>query len=325
MKRLLCALGLLLAVAAGVRADEIRLKDGSKIIGVIVDFENDSFKIQTAYGFAMVRKDSIAQIIPSEQNSGGEAPKPASPAAPTTSVKPATAAASSPTVKPQAQTAVSRGAAPSGTTPAPAMPALAPTALPMPAPNPRPAPPAPVAAITPTPAPAAAPAAAPAPVVAPAPIRESVQGNLYTNENYGFQLYRPPGWDLMPEARQAMPNAITAMGTPDETTLFVVGREPVRDSLEAQAGNAERALQKIYENYRHISSAKRTVGGLPAVEWQFRGLADGHDWSVTAMTIARGADVFTLLGMTYADSDLIQIRENVIAKMIASLQFTAPQ
>lgn len=306
MKRLLCALGLLLAVAAGVRADEIRLKDGSKIIGVIVDFENDSFKIQTAYGFAMVRKDSIAQIIPSEQNSGGEAPKPASPAAPTTSVKPATAAASSPAVKPQTQ------------------PALAPTALPMPAPNPRPAPPAPVAAITPTPAPAAAPAAAPAPVVAPAPIRESVQGNLYTNENYGFQLYRPPGWDLMPEARQAMPNAITAMGTPDETTLFVVGREPVRDSLEAQAGNAERALQKIYENYRHISSAKRTVGGLPAVEWQFRGLADGHDWSVTAMTIARGADVFTLLGMTYADSDLIQIRENVIAKMIASLQFTAP-
>ena len=151
-----------------------------------------------------------------------------------------------------------------------------------------------------------------------------MQGNIYTNETYNFQLYRPPGWDVIPEARKALPNAITAMGTSDETTLFVVGREPVRDSLEAQAGNAERALQKVYENYRQVSSSKRIVGGLPAVEWQFRGVADGHDWSVTALTIARGGDVFTLLGMTYADSDLIQIRENVIAKMIASLQFSAP-
>lgn len=148
-----------------------------------------------------------------------------------------------------------------------------------------------------------------------------MQGNLYTNETYNFQLYRPPGWDVLPEARKALPNAITAMGTSDDTTLFVVGREPVKDSLETQAGNAERALQKVYENYRQVSSAKRTVAGLPAVEWKFRGLADGHDWSVTALSIARGTDVFTLLGMTYAESDLIQIRENVIAKMIASLQF----
>ena len=152
-----------------------------------------------------------------------------------------------------------------------------------------------------------------------------MQGTVYSNASYNFQLYRPPGWDLIPEARKSMPNAITAMGTPDETTLFVVGREPVRDSLEAQAGTAERALQKVYENYRHVSSTKRTVAGMPAIEWRFRGVADGHDWSVTALTVARGADVFTLLGMTYADSDLIQIRENVIAKMIASLQFSTPQ
>jgi hypothetical protein len=35
--------------------------------------------------------------------------------------------------------------------------------------------------------------------------------------------------------------------------------------------------------------------------------------------------VFTILGMTSADSDLIQIQENVIAKTIASLQFLSPQ
>jgi hypothetical protein len=326
MRWRVCALGFLLVVTATLRADEIRLKDGSKIVGTIVDFESDSFKVQTAYGFAMVRKDSIAQIIPSEPDKNSESASAAAPSQSAT-IKPATAASSSPgaAVKPEAQPAVARSAQP-------APPTTAKMNLAMPVPNPRAAQPTPlVAAPTPASAPAAVPApvpAAPSPPPAPVvagPIRESVQGTVYSNASYNFQLYRPPGWDLIPEARKAMPNAITAMGTPDETTLFIVGREPVRDSMEAQAGNSERALQKVYENYRHVSSAKKTIAGLPAVEWQFRGVADGHDWSVTALTVARGADVFTLLGMTYADSDLIQIRENVIAKMIASLQFSAPQ
>jgi hypothetical protein len=39
--------------------------------------------------------------------------------------------------------------------------------------------------------------------------------------------------------------------------------------------------------------------------------------------VARGGDIFTALGMTYADSDLIQIQENVIARAITSLDFNA--
>jgi hypothetical protein len=45
---------------------------------------------------------------------------------------------------------------------------------------------------------------------------------------------------------------------------------------------------------------------------------------VTVVTVAHGSDLFTVLGMTYADSDLIQIQENVIARAIASLRFEAP-
>jgi hypothetical protein len=153
-----------------------------------------------------------------------------------------------------------------------------------------------------------------------------VQANVYANETYNFRLYRPPSWDLLPEARQALPNAITAMGTSDQAALFVIGREALRDSLDAHAGNTQRSLQKIYENYRQSTSTKRTVNGLPAIEWRFRGWADGHDWSVTALTVARESDAFTVLGMTYADSDpILQIRENVIAKMIGSLEFNAPR
>jgi hypothetical protein len=134
-------------------------------------------------------------------------------------------------------------------------------------------------------------------------------------------MFRPPGWELVPEARKALPNAITAIGTGDESTLVVIGRETSRDSLDWHSASAERTLRQIYENYRPVSMTRRTVGGLPAIEWRFRGVVDDRDWSVSALTLVRGSDVFTLLGMTYADSDLIQIRENVIGKMITSLQF----
>ena len=39
------------------------------------------------------------------------------------------------------------------------------------------------------------------------------------------------------------------------------------------------------------------------------------------VTFIRGDDAFTLLGMTWADPDLIQVQENVIAKTLNSLLF----
>jgi len=49
---------------------------------------------------------------------------------------------------------------------------------------------------------------------------------------------------------------------------------------------------------------------------------DEHDWSGRLVVIARGKDILTVLAMTYADSDLIQIQENVIARSISSLDFS---
>src|ERR1039458_3011900 len=58
----LALLALLIGATVG-HADEIRLKDGTKISGTIVGFENDSFKVETAYGFALIRKDKVADIV----------------------------------------------------------------------------------------------------------------------------------------------------------------------------------------------------------------------------------------------------------------------
>jgi hypothetical protein len=151
--------------------------------------------------------------------------------------------------------------------------------------------------------------------------REEVQGNLYTNYTHGFRMYKAPSWQLMEDARNALPDAIVAMGTFNESTLMVVGREKTKEPLETAAAAVEKRLHEVYEDYHRISQRKTVVGGSPAMEFRYRGTADGHDWSGTLVVISRGNDIFTALGMTYADSDLIQIQENVIAKTIASLDF----
>ena len=149
-----------------------------------------------------------------------------------------------------------------------------------------------------------------------------MEGTRYTNLTYSFQLYKPPSWSVIEGARKTLPTAIVAMGTEDQTTLFIVGREPLQKPIEQHAAANERRLRELYENYRSLGERRTTVAGLPAFEKRFHGSVDEHDWSVTLLTFAREKEVFTLIGMTYANSDLIQIQENVIARTIASLEFT---
>src|SRR5262249_44821921 len=150
-------------------------------------------------------------------------------------------------------------------------------------------------------------------------------GRLYANFSDGFRMCKDPRWELIGDARQALQNAIAAMGIPNESSLMVVGQEKMKDSLDATASAVEKRLKEIYANYRLLSQRKTVVGGTPAVEYKYRGTAEEHDWSGTLVVVGRGKDALTMLGMTYADSDLIQIQENVIAREIASTDFNVPK
>ncbi|HEY8715829.1 MAG TPA: hypothetical protein VIM00_10650, partial [Candidatus Acidoferrum sp.] len=166
--------------------------------------------------------------------------------------------------------------------------------------------------------------APPAPKVAEPPVnREAVEGNSYINYTYGFRMYKAPSWRVIDDARQTIPNAVVAMGTADESTLMVVAEEKSKKALEPSAADVESRLRDTYGNYRRISQRKTVAGGFPAVEIRYRGIADDHDWSGTLVVVARSSDTLSILGMTYSMSDLIQIQENVIARAIASLEFTA--
>jgi hypothetical protein len=330
----LALLCLLISVGA-LRADEIRLKDGTKITGTIVGFENDSFRVETSYGFALIRKDKVADIniVASKKDSD--------PKAKSTAADELAAPAASPVVPAVVKEPVSlnnfssqgnsgvqnHSSSPAGTASngalfkadlaAPKPKTVAVTQIPPPAI-------APTASLSASAS--ALPAAPPTPPPAPEPvvIHDEIRGNQYVNLTYGFQMYKPPSWELIPGARKALPDAVAALGTLDQTTLLVIGREHAKDSVDAHAAKTGKALGDVYENYRQISSRQLTVAGVPAVEQHARGTADGRDWSVTLLTLLKGGDAYTLLGMTWADSDLIQVQENVIAKAVNSLTFAAP-
>ena len=326
-----------LASALPVWADEIQLKDGKKLYGVIVAYEDNMFKVKTDFGYVLVEKDKIAKIIPSTPAAKSEpqaaAKKDAStrPSKSTTDSQPqvepavATSAeasttstnASAKSANPNA-TGKTEKTSPKVTNAAvkPELPASA-TAGNVTAPAIKGSAPAPANGLAST-------GVAPAPPKAPeVPAnREEIQGNLYTNYTHGFRMYKAPSWSTIEEARTALPNAIVAMGTSNESTLMVIGEETTKEPLDAAAAAVEKRLHDAYLNYKRLSQRKTVVGGLPAVEYQYRGTADDHEWSGKLVVIARGNDIFTVLGMTYADSDLIQIQENVIARAIASLDFS---
>jgi hypothetical protein len=333
---LVAAIGAISFAAVPLSADEIRLKDGKKLYGVIVAYGENMFKVKTDFGYVLVEKDKIASIIPTTPpsseaqhtaKSGADSAKTGAnaqaKAETATSASDATPAAANPGAK---ATVPNNPAKPDKTAGKITGAAVKPE-LPASPPSTQPAPPALKGS------PAAANAALPPATAQPAPpkepelpaIREDVQGNLYTNYTHGFRMYKAPSWQIMDDARSALPNAIVAMGTSNESSLMVVGREKTKEPLDSAAVTVEKRLHEVYENYQRVSQRKTAVGGSPAVEFRYRGKADEHDWSGTLVVISRSGDILTVLGMTYADSDLIQIQENVIAKAIASLNFDVPE
>jgi len=250
--------------AAAVHADEIRLKDGTKITGTIVGFESDSFRVETSYGFALVQKDKVADISISAAKKDTETkPKGSAPAAAPAAAAPATKPAASPAFTQESPPATTVSAVVNSSASEKLRAAANPIATPA---RNEPVPIKTLAAPT-APAPPASPVPPPPPPAPPKPfvIHDEIRGNLYVNHTYGFQMYKAPSWEMIPAARKALPDAVAALGTFDQTTLLVIGRAPAKGSLDAYATLTGKALSGVYENYRLIATNHLTIAGLPAV------------------------------------------------------------
>jgi hypothetical protein len=321
---LVCALGAVGVLAPSTaRGDEIKLKDGTKIVGTIVGFEENSFKVKTSYGFAEIQKDQVVSISISdaakkpdadkkpdaEKKPEPAAEKPATPAKP--AKKEATADATPEKPSPSTKPAKTESKAASSTA----------SAAPVPVVTPPPAKTTPAPAVAPAPATVAVAAPPPPKPAPPEPMREEVNGNTYTNDTFGFQMYKPPDWQVIAGARALLPGTITAMGTEDETTYLLIGQETAGKSLASDMDDTDHRLRDIMENFRALGETHINVSGMTVVERRFRGSVDKHDWSGVVVFVPRGTQLYTIFGMTYADTDLVQIQENVIHRAISSLTF----
>jgi hypothetical protein len=154
-------------------------------------------------------------------------------------------------------------------------------------------------------------------------MREEVNGNSYVNDTYGFRMYKPPAWKVIEGARALLPGSITAMGTDDQTTYLLIGQQSgASQSVATNMDATDHRLREIMENFRPLDEKHITISGAPAVERHFRGSVDQRDWSGVVVYIPHDSHLYTIFGMTIADTDLVQIQENVIARAISSLQFT---
>ncbi|HVB07566.1 MAG TPA: hypothetical protein VNF00_01350, partial [Candidatus Acidoferrales bacterium] len=273
MKRLGLILAVLFLFAVAARADEFHLKDGSTVIGTIVGYQGNSFRVKTSYGFALVDRGAIVSITVSKPATSADArnktraPENRKPATPTSASiatnRTLAAAKHEPSAKPTRDAKLED---PKKSSPEKVSePAAPPTAQSLKQ-TPVIVKPSVIAATPPT----------PATVPAPIPVREEVQGNLYINDTYGFRMYKPPDWNVINGARAALPGAVVAMGTSDQTTYLIIGLEPSSGTLQAHVTSTNERLSNMFENFRPLAARQTIVAGLRAYEYQFQGMANNQ-------------------------------------------------
>ena len=119
-----------------------------------------------------------------------------------------------------------------------------------------------------------------------------------------------------------LPGTIAALGTSDEKTYLIIGASAGAGSIDADLKSSDAKLRDLLDHYRPLGDTRTTIAGVPAIERRFRGSIDGRDWSGIVVLLERGKELYTILGMTFADNDLVQIQENILHRAITSIEFT---
>jgi hypothetical protein len=263
-----CAVLVFTAALAAPRAaaDEFTLKDGRKISGTIVGYDQNMFRIQTDFGYILIRKDMVVSI---RVEPGGEKK---------TETPPATPPGNEPL--------------PAGT--APASPVAAPAS--------NPAPPAKHEVSPPRQRPTSRPLNQPL----PAHVKEHAEGNDYVNDTFQFAMYKPPDWKLVEGLRREGIAAIVALSSPDERTLLIVDRQVWSGEPNLSDDRVEAKLRSTYQDYKQLSQSPAQVDGARALRRTFTGVMDGAEWHGISVRIEHGNTVFGIVGLTSAETHEFQ-------------------
>lgn len=306
-----------LALLAGpaARGDEFILKDGKKISGTIVGFENGMFRVQTDFGFVLIQKDKVASV----NISAGEKKTESTQLAAGGKGKPQVRSSSSPT-------ASAPSAAPEPPPPAPGERAhtqvspeanTAPTLM---APQVEGAK-TPLSRAASQAAKPAAPLSHPLDVPLPADLEQHVEGNTYYSDTFRFTMYKPPDWNLVSELPKGKISPIVVLSSEDEQTLLVVDRQVWSGAPDLHNDAVEANLRESYQDYKEISQKDIRLDGHPALRRVFSGVIDSVEWHGVSVRVEDGTTVFGIIGLTSAGQ--YQFYESLLDKMINSFHFLA--
>ncbi len=312
----------LLGACAPARADELLLKNGQKIVGTIIGYENAMFRVETEFGIALVRKDKVVSIRITKPDDAktGESPKAEAPQPPAEAAKPASEALKHGVVKPPEAKLTSAPAA-QVVTPAPS-----------PGADNHPSPPAasvPQSPPTPAPVVQAKPAVPPPPppshpldVPLPEHLEEHVEGNTYFSDTFHFSMFKPPDWKIYEGVPNETGSGIMAMGADDEQTLLIVDLQVWSGTPKLSSDQVEARLRQTYQDYQRVSEESFQCDGQTATRRTFTGVLDGAEWHGVAVHVIHGNTVFGIIGLTSAET--FQFQEAIFNKVIRTFHFLTP-
>ena len=150
-------------------------------------------------------------------------------------------------------------------------------------------------------------------------VQERIKGTTYINESYRFQLFKPPTWRILEQAARSIPSAVTVLGTPDETTMLVVGSVLYEGPPSAYAEILLAALRQSYSEFVTKPEDRVRVAGRPAIRRRFRGMAAGHEWHGLVVNLTDGPAHYGLIGVTR--HELSGFKASVLSKMVKSFRF----
>jgi hypothetical protein len=320
----LLGFGVLVGASAFLSAEEITLKDGTKIVGTIVGYEKDMFRVETDFGVALIRKDKVVSIQVSKPGSATLAsPAPVPNSIKPIEPKPAASApvASAPTPVPKPQVVLAPPALvqiPSPLLKSAEAPAVIKPADPTPIaarPLPPPLPPKPPAPPPPPPPPVSHPIDVPL----PAHLEEHLDENTYFSDTFHFSMYKPPDWKIFEGVPKETGSGIMAMGTDDEQTILIVDRQVWSGTPKLSGDEVDAKFRQTYQDYRQLSQESIECDGQTATRRTFTGVLDGVEWHGVAVHVIRGNSVFGITGVTSAET--FGFQEAIFNKVAKSFHF----
>ncbi|MFQ5816590.1 MAG: hypothetical protein ACE5H2_01365 [Terriglobia bacterium] len=160
----------------------------------------------------------------------------------------------------------------------------------------------------------------PVPPPKPEKIIERVTATSYTNESFGFRMFKPPTWRSFPTLVKPDNPLLAVLGTPDETTLLLVGQEIFRGDLATYTRLAEDSLRQLYPDYRKLRERSTRFAGFPAVERYFTGSIEGRFWTGLAIYFSHGDSHYTFLGVT-AEDETLSFQLSLLRKVVNTVEF----